>query len=206
VGRTGPDDAPPARAAGEVDLARALLASVRQVAGERPAGPTRRGRPARAPVAPGSKGAAAAGPDTTQVGDDVTAGPAVTRGGLSGPGSDPRDPQPLARAVDRMVGERGWEVPVAVGGIAGRWPELVGPSVAEHCVPEGFADGVLTVRADSTAWATQVRLLAATLVQRLNEELGPRTVTAVSVRGPSSPSWRRGRLRVPGRGPRDTYG
>lgn len=105
-----------------------------------------------------------------------------------------------------MVGERGWEVPVAVGGIAGRWPELVGAQVAEHCLPEGFADGVLTVRADSTAWATQVRLLAPTLVQRLNVELGSGTVRSVTVLGPSGPSWRKGRLRVPGRGPRDTYG
>ena len=88
----------------------------------------------------------------------------------------------------------------------GRWPQIVGADVAAHCLPEEFEAGRLIVRTDSTAWATQVRLLAPTLVRRLNEDLGPRTVTAVRVLGPAGPSWRKGMLRVPGRGPRDTYG
>jgi predicted nucleic acid-binding Zn ribbon protein len=62
------------------------------------------------------------------------------------------------------------------------------------------------VVADSTAWATQLRLLAADLVRRLNAELGDRTVLRVKVRGPSGEPGR-GRWRVrDGRGPRDTYG
>ena len=40
----------------------------------------------------------------------------------------------------------------------------------------------------------------------LNEEVGDGTVTRVDVRGPGGPSWRKGSLTVPGRGPRDTYG
>ena len=60
--------------------------------------------------------------------------------------------------------------------------------------------------ADSTAWATQVRLLAPQLVRRLNAELGDGTVRRVKVRGPAPPR-QRGAWRVPGgRGPRDTYG
>jgi predicted nucleic acid-binding Zn ribbon protein len=65
---------------------------------------------------------------------------------------------------------------------------------------------VLVVQADSTAWATELRLLAPTLVRRLNEDLGAGTVVAVKVLGPGTPSWKRGRLSVRGRGPRDTYG
>jgi len=63
------------------------------------------------------------------------------------------------------------------------------------------------VTADSTAWATQLRLLAGDLVRRLNAELGDGTVTRVKVRGPGAPSRRPGEWRVRGgRGPRDTYG
>ena len=40
------------------------------------------------------------------------------------------------------------------------------------------------MQADSTAWATQLRLLAAQLVHRLNAELGAGTVLRVKVRGP----------------------
>jgi predicted nucleic acid-binding Zn ribbon protein len=89
----------------------------------------------------------------------------------------------------------------------GRWDAVVGADVAAHCVPETFADGVLTVRADSSAWATQVRLLIPTLLRRLGEVVGEDTVTKVVVRGPSGPTWRRGPRVAPGsQGPRDTYG
>jgi predicted nucleic acid-binding Zn ribbon protein len=125
----------------------------------------------------------------------------------SGSGPDARDPQPLAPAIARLVAERGWTTPVAVGGVVGRWDGVVGPEVAAHCAPESFDDGVLVVRADSTAWATQVRLLAPALLRRLGEELGPGVVRRVTVRGPGGPSWRRGARTVSGgRGPRDTYG
>jgi predicted nucleic acid-binding Zn ribbon protein len=130
----------------------------------------------------------------------------VDRQRRSGAGPDDRDPQLLGDTVDRMVVDRGWQAQAAVGGVVARWPHVVGPELADHCVPEGYAATVLTVRADSTAWATQVRLLAPTLVARLNAECGDGTVTQVNVLGPGGPSWRKGALRVPGRGPRDTYG
>jgi predicted nucleic acid-binding Zn ribbon protein len=112
----------------------------------------------------------------------------------------------VGETVDRFVDERGWTEALAVGGVEGRWPQLVGPEVAAHCVPEEFEAGRLTVRTDSTAWATQVRLLAPTLLARLNDDLGAGTVTHLQVLGPAGPSWKKGRLRVKGRGPRDTYG
>jgi predicted nucleic acid-binding Zn ribbon protein len=124
----------------------------------------------------------------------------------SGAGADSRDPQLVGSLVDGLVSERGWETQVAVGGVEGRWDLVVGAEVAAHCWPEGYHEGVLTVRAESTAWATQVRLLAPTLVARLNADLGDGTVTRVTVLGPDGPSWRKGKLRVKGRGPRDTYG
>ena len=125
---------------------------------------------------------------------------------VSGAAPDDRDPQELGVGLHRLVSERGWSLDVAVGGVLGRWASVVGPDLASHCEPVSFGDGVLVVRADSTAWATQVRLLAPTLLRRLAEEVGPEVVQSVHVQGPASPSWRRGLRRVSGRGPRDTYG
>ena len=51
-----------------------------------------------------------------------------------------------------------------------------GKEVGQHVTPESFADGRLVVRTDSTAWATQMKLLAADVVRRLNEVLGEETV------------------------------
>lgn len=120
------------------------------------------------------------------------------------------DPEPLNAAIDGLIDARGWGEAAAVGSVFGRWAEIVGPELAAHTRPDGLADGELTVTADSTAWATQVRLLAAQLVRRLNADLGDRTVHRVKVRGPASaagPARKPGAWRVRGgRGPRDTYG
>jgi predicted nucleic acid-binding Zn ribbon protein len=124
----------------------------------------------------------------------------------SGAHPDERDPQPLDSALGRLLAERGWQTDAAVGGAMGRWGAIVGPELAGHCEPVSCQRGELVVQADSTAWATQLRLLAPTLARRLNEDLGAGTVATVTVLGPRPPSWRRGPLTVRGRGPRDTYG
>lgn len=124
-----------------------------------------------------------------------------------GPKRDSGDPEPFGRAIRDLLADRGWERSVAVGGVFGRWPEIVGVDLAAHTRPEAFEDGEVIVAADSTAWATQVRLLASTLVRRLNEELGDGTVKRVKVRGPNAGHRPAGGLRVHGsQGPRDTYG
>jgi predicted nucleic acid-binding Zn ribbon protein len=116
------------------------------------------------------------------------------------------DPERLGSAIGGLLDTRGWQQQAAMGSVFGRWAEIVGQDLAAHTSPDGFADGELSVTADSTAWATQVRLLASALVARLNAELGPGTVLRVKVRGPAPPR-RRGAWRVPGsKGPGDTYG
>ena len=130
-------------------------------------------------------------------------------GARSGAGRDGRDPMPLKSAVQRLLTERGWETPTAVGGVLGRWPEIVGPQVAQHCEHQHFDETAhtLLVRCDSTAWATQLRWMAPKLVARLNEDLGHGTVHAIRVRGPEAPRRGAGPLRAPGSsGPGDTYG
>ena len=116
------------------------------------------------------------------------------------------DPQPLGAAIEGLLDDQGWRTSAAVGSVFGRWEQIVGEALAAHTRPGGFADGELLVIADSTAWATQVRLLRAQLIRRLNSELGNGTVTGVKVRGPMPPQ-QRGQWRVRDtRRPRDDYG
>ena len=117
-----------------------------------------------------------------------------------------RDPSLLGDQMDRLLVDRGWKVDVAVGAVMGRWDTIVGTDVAAHCTPVTFGDGVLTVRADSTAWATQLRLMSSSILARLEAEVGKDTVVELRVQGPSAPSWTRGLRKSTGPGPRDTYG
>lgn len=117
-----------------------------------------------------------------------------------------RDPLLLGDQMDRLLSDRGWKVDVAVGSVMGRWAQIVGDEVSQHCTPVTFELGVLTVRADSTAWATQLRLLESAIMGRLEGEVGKDTVVALKIVGPSAPSWSKGFRRSQGPGPRDTYG
>ena len=113
----------------------------------------------------------------------------------------------LGPMVDRLVSEQGWELELRVRAVFARWPELIGAEIAAHTTPTSFTDGKLAVTCDSTAWATQLKLLVPTVLARLNEELGPGTVTLIDITGPTAPTWTKGRRKTRGgRGPRETYG
>ena len=72
---------------------------------------------------------------------------------------------------------RGWQQPAAEATVFGVWEQVVGPEVAAHCRPVKLEDGELTVEAESTAWATQLRLLAGKLLMRIAGEVGQNVVT-----------------------------
>jgi len=79
-------------------------------------------------------------------------------------------------------------------------------SIAAHATPTSLNDGMLTVSAESTAWATQLRMVQAQLLAKIATAVGDGVVTSLKIVGPLAPSWRKGRYHIAGRGPRDTYG
>ena len=129
-------------------------------------------------------------------------------GGYSAPGPDPtRDPQPIGTVLNGYVGDQGWQRPLAQARVFAEWSALVGPDVAGHCTPQTLTDGELRIAAESTAWATQLRLLSSKILARLVAELGDQVVRKLVITGPVAPSWKHGGRSVRGaRGPRDTYG
>src|SRR5688500_7430888 len=130
-------------------------------------------------------------------------------GERSGSGPDARDPVMFGAAIRRLVAERGWEDTTTAAGVLANWDRLVGPEIADHCRPASLLDGELVLVAESSAWATRLRLLTRTMTARLKEQVGEGVVTSIVVRGPAQPDWRKGPRRVQGpgaRGPRDTYG
>lgn len=117
-----------------------------------------------------------------------------------------RDPEEIGSAMQAFLAEQGWQATAALAALTSSWSQIVGPEVAEHVRIESIHDGELVLVADSTAWATQVRLLADTVLAQVQEAAGATDIRSVTVRGPSAPSWRAGPRVVKGRGPRDTYG
>ena len=124
----------------------------------------------------------------------------------TGPGPGADDPQLLGRLVESLVSHQDWTAHTLVGSVFGRWDMLVGPDIAEHCRPQTLSEGELTVVAESTAWATQLRLLAPSILAKLHDQVGGDVVKRLRVVGPTAPNWKKGPRTVRGRGPRDTYG
>lgn len=124
----------------------------------------------------------------------------------SGPGPDSRDPQTLGAATRDLAKTRGWSPRVAEGTVFGEWQRVVGEQIAAHAVPTALREGALTVSAESTAWATQLRMVQGQLLAKISAAVGDGVVTSLRIVGPVAPSWRKGRYHVAGRGPRDTYG
>ena len=150
--------------------------------------------------------------------DPADRGPGLARG-RDRPGPTPFDPRTGQRELRRMVADNGWAGKLAVAGVVARWPTIVGEQVAEHCTIESFDAGRITLRASSSSWAQQLRLLQPTIEARIVEALrsgpGGRQAGGIStgdgvelrILGPAGPSWKRRGVGLRGtRGPRDTYG
>jgi predicted nucleic acid-binding Zn ribbon protein len=108
--------------------------------------------------------------------------------------------------TSQLAKSRGWAPKVAEGSVFGQWETVVGEQIAEHANPTTLRDGILTVEAESTAWATQLRMVQPQLLAKIAAAVGDGVVTSLKIVGPAAPTWRKGKYNVPGRGPRDTYG
>jgi predicted nucleic acid-binding Zn ribbon protein len=116
------------------------------------------------------------------------------------------EPLAFGSAVRELLDERGWNAEAAAARVLANWESIAGAEVAAASRPVRLRHGELVLEAESTAWATQLRLLSRSILARIAAELGPDVVRKLVVRGPTAPDWRHGRLRVKGPGPRDTYG
>ena len=117
------------------------------------------------------------------------------------------DPQSFGAAIEAFLKVRGWQNDARVHAVLSRWAEIAGPEIADHCTPTSLRDGELSLTAESTAWATQLRLISRQIADRVNTDAAALVVKSVKVTGPSSGRGRPGEWRVAGgRGERDTYG
>jgi predicted nucleic acid-binding Zn ribbon protein len=126
--------------------------------------------------------------------------------GSSAPFGAGRDPEGLGSIVDALTSRLGWNSSLARSELLTSWPEIVGSETAVHSTPVSIDDGLLAVRCDSTAWATQLRLMRTQVMTNISRRYPDAGIESIRFEGPGAPSWKRGPRSIPGRGPRDTYG
>lgn len=101
------------------------------------------------------------------------------------------DPPRLRELLDPVTARFGMDGASAAGAIWSRWADIVGDSVAQHAEPTSLREGVLRVRADSPAWATEISYLGDGIRQRCNEIAARSLVREVRVWTSNAPVARR---------------
>ena len=121
--------------------------------------------------------------------------------------SKKEDPEKLSNILSDLVTTRDWKKGIAEGTLFTKWREIVGNEIADHCEPITLFEGRLTIKAESTSWAVQLRLITPELLKNIRSRSEGALVEELTVIGPNAPSWKRGLRTIRGaRGPRDTYG
>jgi predicted nucleic acid-binding Zn ribbon protein len=67
------------------------------------------------------------------------------------------------------------------GRLLEEWATVVGADVAARSTPVGLRAGVLSIRADGAAWATELTLLGRSIVEKVDSYLGGGVVREVRV-------------------------
>jgi len=117
------------------------------------------------------------------------------------------DPELIGGVLDDLIADREWNSGLTEGNLFVTWAQIVGPEISQHTTPISISDGVLTIQTSSTAWATQLGLVATELLTTIQNNPSGATVTKLVFFGPTGPTWKKGIRSIRNaRGPRDTYG
>ncbi|KAA9106289.1 DUF721 domain-containing protein [Microbacterium rhizomatis] len=117
-----------------------------------------------------------------------------------------RDPHGVGDVLSDLTRSAGWDSQLAREDLVRQWADVAGADTAGHTRPVALTDGLLTVQADSTAWAKQLQLMRAHILSEVIRRFPDAGVDSIRFIGPDVPSWKWGPRAIPGRGPRDTYG
>lgn len=117
-----------------------------------------------------------------------------------------RDPHGVGDVLEALTRDAGWEPQLSRADLARTWADVAGEETAQHTRPVALDGGLLTVQADSTAWAKQLQFMRAHVLSEIIRRFPEAGVESIRFIGPDVPSWKWGPRAIPGRGPRDTYG
>ncbi len=101
--------------------------------------------------------------------------------------SEPRhrrdsEPRPLDGSLEALSKRFGLDGARGLGRLFSGWSEIVGEPMAEHVQPVRIDRTALVVTVDHPAWATQVRRLGDTLLDRAAEYAGVERPARLEVR------------------------
>ncbi|WEV72426.1 DciA family protein [Bifidobacterium sp. ESL0790] len=101
-------------------------------------------------------------------------------------GKPGRDPGKLGGVMTAMAKQGDWVPHLKIAQLRNHWDQVVGEGIARHSEVTSLKDGVLTIRAESTVWATQLTYLIPQLTRTIRQRLQGLDVREIRVTGPQS--------------------
>lgn len=116
------------------------------------------------------------------------------------------DPELISGVLDDLIADRDWDSGLAEGNLFVHWERVVGDEISQHAQPISIVDGVLTIQSSSTAWGTQLNLISAELLEKVQRDVTGVLIERLLIIGPTTPTWKKGLRTIRNaKGPRDTY-
>lgn len=90
-------------------------------------------------------------------------------------------PSAVGEVLGQLVRRSGWSERLESVAVHDRWRQIVGPELATRCEPVRLAGTTLLIRAESQAWAAQLRYMLPQLAAHANAVLGEGMVARINL-------------------------
>ena len=91
-------------------------------------------------------------------------------------------PTPLGKTLEQFLHHLGAPPVRTLSNLSREWPEVVGPTLAQHSKPTDVIDGVLSIICDDASWASQLNWMDHQIKQRCAAIFDGLEVSRVQVR------------------------
>lgn len=99
-------------------------------------------------------------------------------------GKPGREPEMLGGVIGAIAGQDHWIPHLKMARLRTQWSTVVGDTIASHSWVEDYRDGVLTIRAESPVWATQLTYLVPQLTATIKDRLSGLHIERIVITGP----------------------
>ncbi|MBT1166607.1 DUF721 domain-containing protein [Bifidobacterium simiarum] len=107
-------------------------------------------------------------------------------------GKPGRDPHTLGSVLDGLAANGNWRPHLLVAQLGRHWDQVVGRNIARHSRVASYANGVLTIRAESPVWATQLTYMIPQLQAKIADRLPGMPLDRIIVTGPRTDTFKHG--------------
>ncbi|PLS31034.1 hypothetical protein Uis1B_1146 [Bifidobacterium margollesii] len=107
-------------------------------------------------------------------------------------GKPGRDPNTLGSVIDALATNGNWRPHLMIAQLGRHWDQVVGRAIAGHSYVASYSNGVLTIRAQSPVWATQLTYMIPRIQEKIASRLPGMPLDRIVVTGPRTDTLKHG--------------